>query len=293
MPASARDILRNPLKEKLARGETASSITVRLVRSVEIARLAKTAGFDSLYVDMEHNSFSLDATGQICIAALDAGIAPLVRVPAGRPDCIARVLDGGALGIIAPHVHTAEEAREVVRCALLPPLGERSHGGPMPHLGYRSLPQAEADEALNAATMVVLMMETRSALDHVEAIAAVPGVDMLLIGTNDLCSELGITGQYDHALVREAYARSIAACRRHGKHVGVGGLASRADLVAEFVRLGARYVSTGSDLGFLLEAATARARAVQDIGAQAERPPESAPEHPTRHAQEPPDHRVG
>ena len=74
-------ILRNHVKEKLARGEVVASMTVRLVRGIEIARIAKTAGFDSLYVDMEHSSFSLETTSQICMAALEAGITPFVRVP--------------------------------------------------------------------------------------------------------------------------------------------------------------------------------------------------------------------
>src|SRR5262245_63628638 len=97
------DILRNNVKDKLARDEVVASMTVRLVRGIEIARIAATAGFDTLYVDVEHSSFSLETTGQICMAALEAGIAPFVRVPANTPEYISRVLDGGALGVLAPH----------------------------------------------------------------------------------------------------------------------------------------------------------------------------------------------
>ena len=96
MPVKIEDILRNHVKDKLARGEVVASMTVRLVRGIEIARIAKTAGFDSLYVDMEHSSFSFETTGQICMAALEAGITPFVRVPGVAE--VQRVLDGGALG---------------------------------------------------------------------------------------------------------------------------------------------------------------------------------------------------
>jgi 4-hydroxy-2-oxoheptanedioate aldolase len=87
----------------------------------------------------------------------------------------------------------------------------------------------------------------------------------VMVGTNDLLTDLGIPEQYDDPKVRDAYATVIAACRRHGKHVGVGGLAGRPALVAEFVRMGARYVSTGTDLGFLLDACTGRAKAVREL----------------------------
>ena len=101
MAYEINELFRNHVKEKLGRGEVVASMTVRLIRSVEIARIAKTAGFDSLYVDLEHSSFSLDTAGQICIAALEAGITPLVRVPGVTE--VSRVLDAGALGVIAPH----------------------------------------------------------------------------------------------------------------------------------------------------------------------------------------------
>src|ERR1700730_12039517 len=156
------EVLRNHVKEKLRRGEVVASMTVRLVRGVEIARIAKTAGFDSLYVDMEHSSFSLETTGQICIAALEAGITPLVRVPGVAE--VSRVLDAGALGIVAPHVRSAAQARDYVRAAKFPPLGERSAAGHLPHLHYCSFPVAEADAALNAATMLVVQFESEEAL---------------------------------------------------------------------------------------------------------------------------------
>lgn len=259
------DILRNNVKEKLKRDEVVASMTVRLVRNIEIARIARTAGFDTLYVDVEHSSFSLETTAQICVAALEVGIAPFVRVPANTPDYISRVLDGGALGVIAPHIRSAEEARGVVKAAKFAPFGERSNAGGLPHLHFRSFPAAEANAALNDATMVIVQFESAAALERTDEIIAVDGVDMVLIGLNDLLSDWGLTGQYDHPRVREVYAGVIAACRKRGKHCGVGGLATRPDLAAEFVRMGARYVSTGTDLAFLLAACTARAKAVQEI----------------------------
>src|SRR5215831_3099273 len=220
MPEGPREIVRNNVKDMLARGEVVASMTVRLSRSIEIARLAKTAGFDSIYVDVEHSPLSLETTSQICIAAMEIGIAPFVRVPSIRPEHVSRALDAGALGVIAPHIRSADEARAVVAAAKFPPLGERSTGGGLPHLQYRSFPAAEANAAMNDATMVIVQFETADALERADEIASVDGVDMVLIGTNDLLADMGIPGQYEHERVRDAYARTLVACRKHGKHVG-------------------------------------------------------------------------
>ncbi len=255
--------VRNSVKERLARGEVASSMTVRLTRSGEIARLAKAAGFDSLYVDLEHSNLSLETTSQICLAALDAGIAPFARVP--QLDIIGRVLDGGALGVIVPDVRSADQARAVVRAAKYPMLGERGFAAALPHFQYRNPPAAQAYQALNDATMVIVQFECAEAVNRADEIVAVEGVDMVLIGTNDLTADMGIPGDYENPKVRDAYARTIAACKKYGKHAGVGGLSSQPKLTADFVKMGARYVSTGTDLGFLLAAATSNAKQVRAL----------------------------
>lgn len=253
----------NHLKQRMAQGKTCLSMTVKLVRGVEIAQIAQVCGFDSLYIDLEHSTFTLDDTSQVCLAANLAGITPLVRVPANTPEYISRVLDGGAMGIIAPHVRSAADAQRVVLAAKFPPLGQRSAVGGLPHLAYQSIPAEQANPMLNEATLVVVMMETLEALERVEEIAAVDGIDMLLIGTNDLTAEMGIPGHYDDPRVQQAYQKTLDACNKFGKSVGVGGLASRADLIKKFVGLGCRYVSTGHDLGFLVAACRSKAEGIR------------------------------
>ena len=257
---SGEALLRNPLKDRLARGEIAASMTVRLVADPSIALLARSAGFDTIYVDLEHGPFGIETAARLCVAAQQASLAPLVRVPSHGGEWIARVLDGGAMGVIVPHVDTPEEARAAVAAAKYPPLGRRSAAGALPQLGFRAIDAAQAMPAVNDATMVVVQAETARAIAQIDAIMAVDGVDMVLLGANDLLADLGAPGAFDDPRLMEAYARAIAACRRHGKHAGVGGLAGRPDLTARCVELGARYISTGTDLGFLLDAATRRAR---------------------------------
>jgi 4-hydroxy-2-oxoheptanedioate aldolase len=95
-----------------------------------------------------HNGFSFETTGQLCMAGLAAGIAPFVRVPSISPHDISRALDGGVLGVIAPHIHSAREAERVVRAAKFAPLGDRSIAGGLPHLQFRTFPATETIGAL-------------------------------------------------------------------------------------------------------------------------------------------------
>src|ERR687896_177107 len=176
----------NPVKDKLARGEVVASMTVRLVSSVEIVRIAKTAGFDALYIDLEHSAFSIQTASQISVMALEAGIPALVRVPARTPEYISRVLDGGALGVIGPGVRSAAEEQSVVAAAKYPPLGSRGMSTGLAHLGFRSVPASEALPAMNDATMVIVQLESAAGLAAIDDIVAVDGVDLVLIGTNDL-----------------------------------------------------------------------------------------------------------
>jgi len=180
-----------------------------------------------LFLDMEHGVMSLEACAQISTAALDADIAPIARVPNGEYAIATRALDNGALGIVMPHVDSAAEAREVVNRLKYPPVGHRSMGGIGPHYGLRSASSGEAAAALNAANLTIVMLETPTAIANAEEIAAVPGVDVLLIGTNDLCAEMGIHGDFGNERVADAYRTMIDAARKHGKFPGMKGSTMR------------------------------------------------------------------
>src|SRR5260370_31875917 len=167
-----REIGRDSVKEKVGRGEVVASMTVGLVRTGEVVRIAKAACFERIYIAVEHSSFSMETTSQLCIMALEAGVPAFVRVPANTPEYISRVLDGGALGVIAPGVRSAAEARTVVAAAKYPPIGERGLSGALPHLQFRSFPAAEAPPPLNAATMVTWRFASAASLAAVAGTVA-------------------------------------------------------------------------------------------------------------------------
>jgi 4-hydroxy-2-oxoheptanedioate aldolase len=249
--------VRNVAREKLEQGQLSLGVGIRLTRSVEIGKAMATAGFDWLFLDMEHGVMSLDACAQISVAALDAGIAPIARVPNGEYSIATRALDNGALGIVMPHVNTADEAREVVSKLKYPPIGHRSMGGIGPHYGLRSASTGDAAKALNAANLTVVMLETPTAIANADAIAAVPGVDVLLIGSNDLCAEMGIPGDFGNERVAEAYRVMIAACKKHGKFPGMAGIYNEA-IMPRYIEMGARFILSGQDAAFLMAGAAQR-----------------------------------
>jgi 2-keto-3-deoxy-L-rhamnonate aldolase RhmA len=250
--------VRNPARERLERGEVSLGLGIRLSRSVDIAKILKTSGYDWIFLDLEHGTMSLDTASQISVAALDAGIAPIVRVPAMQHAMATRALDGGALGIVMPHVDTAKEAREIVDRLKYPPVGHRSVAGAQPQFDYRAMKTGELTAAANAATLTVVMVETPKAIANVDAIAAVPGVDVVLVGTNDLAAEMGIAGDFANPKIAAAYKKIVAACRKHRKFPGMGGVYSE-DLMKKYVGMGMRMILGGGDVGMLMQAASQRA----------------------------------
>ena len=255
----------NPARERLVKGELALGIGLRQARTVDIAPAMASCGFDWLFIDLEHGTMPLDTAMQISVAALTAGITPLVRVPSRQYPLATRALDGGALGIVMPHVDSAEEARAIVDHLKYPPLGHRSVAGAMPYFGFRAVPVGEATRTMNAETLVVVMLETPRAIANAEEIAAVPGVEVLLIGTNDLAMEMGIPGEFGHGEIAGAYERVIAACRRHNKWPGMGGVYGE-ELLAKYIGLGMRMILCGNDMSLMMAGGTQRAKFLRGRG---------------------------
>src|SRR5882672_10710498 len=130
---STRD---NAVLQRLAQGEPLLSLGIRNARTAEIVRIAKSAGFGLVWVDLEHSSISIDCAVQIVASAADLGLEAWVRVPERDYGVIGRLLDGGATGIVAPRVETAEEAQKVVNAARFPPRGQRPQIAHLPQVGY-------------------------------------------------------------------------------------------------------------------------------------------------------------
>jgi 2-keto-3-deoxy-L-rhamnonate aldolase RhmA len=259
--------VRNPARERLENGEISLGVGIRTARTVDIAKMMKTSGYDWLFIDLEHGPMSIEFATTLAVAALDTGISPIVRVPFMQHTMATRVLDSGALGVVMPHVDSPEQAREIVDHLKYPPIGHRSLAGSQAIFDFRRMPIGEMIEAANAALLVIPLMETPTAIANAEAIAAVPGIDALLIGTNDLSAEMGIPGEFGHPRVAAAYETVIAACRKHSKWPGMGGVDAE-DLMQKYIGMGIRLVLAGGDSSFLMAEASRRAAMVREWGAR-------------------------
>ncbi len=230
--------MRAPLFEQLASGTPVFALGIRNARSTEIVRMAKTAGYGVVWIDLEHSTLTVDAAAAIASSAWDLGLEAWIRIPEGDLGVVGRLLDGGASGIIAPHVETAEQAQAIVRAARFPPRGSRSRIGLLPQTAYRRLPASELMQQADLATSVHILLESRAGVQNAASIVAVDGVDMLHVGMNDLSTDLGHTGAPDHPEVLAACHHVIAAARERGKSAVIGGVPS-VGVLTELVRAGA------------------------------------------------------
>jgi 2-keto-3-deoxy-L-rhamnonate aldolase RhmA len=247
----------NSAKARMEAGDVALGMIVRLARSGDVASIALTTDHDFIFIDAQHAIFSNETIAHIAQAALGCGIAPLVRVSGCDDPSAAVLLDAGVTGIIFPNVNTVEEAKLAVTRCKFAPLGARSVAGVYPFFDFRPVPMVETIETLNRNTLVVCMIETVHGLENVEAIAAVDGVDVLHIGCSDLLVDMGRPGEMGGPEIRKAISRVIAACKRHGKFAGLGGDKDAARQ-AEFIREGIRFVTTHTDMAFLMTEAARR-----------------------------------
>jgi len=257
----------NPILERLKQGVPVTVLGIRMARTAEVARLARASGHHAIWVDLEHSSMSVDVAVQICATALDVELVPLVRVPEREYGVIGRLLDGGAMGVIAPRIETAEQAFEVAAACRFPPLGHRSAISTLPLLQYRRLPAADVYGIANRTTLVEVLIESPLGIENIETIANVPGVDLVGIGANDLSAELGVPGDHRHTSMQRAFDSALAACLKAGKPLAIGGVADTS-LVGELIGRGAApLLMTGVDMDLLLEIAQERViRALAALG---------------------------
>ena len=243
------------LAGRLRAGGVAVGTLVSQVRTPALARMLAAAGMHFFIIDCEHGAYTSETTADLCAAALDAGISPVVRIAEIGRENILRPLDSGAEGLLVPQVETVEQARQVVAYAKYPPDGIRGAVVRRAHSRYTRPPAREFLAERNRTTLVAVQIESETGLRNCEAIAAVPGVDILFVGPFDLSVSLGYPGELRREEVVAAMQRIFDVARAAGKVAGIH--LSDISQGAEWVRRGGRFVSVGGDIEFIVDGARA------------------------------------
>lgn len=260
-------IIENQALKRMRAGEPALGMQLRLGRSGEVAGAAKASGHDWVMIDLQHSGMDVATAVEISLACYGFGVTPLVRIPNVEYADVIRLLDAGVMGVILPDVRTAAEARRLVERCKFVPVGTRSVTVGYVALGYEPLPISIAAQALNNETLLACMIESAQGLRNLEEIAAVDGIDVVHLGCNDLLVDLGLPGQFDGPELREINARLIKACQAAGNKFPGSGGDRNGPRQRAFIEAGGRFVTTDSDLRFMMTEALRRTNALRGTGA--------------------------
>ena len=244
-------IEQNRIKQALQNGQSVVGTMVVEIRQPAVMQLLANAGFDFVIIDNEHGPFNIETIAELSRAAIYAGLTPIVRIPDLAYPYVAQPLDSGAQGIMQPRVYDAEQVRQAVEMMKYPPLGRRGSALSRGYTKFRSGSTAAAMEAVNQETILFVQIETREAIDNIDEILAIPGVDVAFVGPNDLSIALGVPGQLDAPEMRDALNEVIGACARHNRYPGLH--INNLNLAVKWAKKGMRILTSMSETGLMVQ----------------------------------------
>jgi 4-hydroxy-2-oxoheptanedioate aldolase len=242
----------NRLKDALKAGQNPVGTMVTEIRQPVIMQLLANADFDFVIIDNEHGPFSIETIADLSRTAKYVGLTPIVRVPDLSYAHLTQPLDTGAQGIMIPRVTNAEQVRDVIDMIKYPPMGHRGCALSRGHTNFLSGAVDEVMAISNEATMLIVQIETKEALDNLEEVATVPGVDALLVGPNDLAISLGIPGQFTNPILESAIQKVITACQNHQIYPAIH--MNNLQLATHWLEKGMRIISSSAETSLLVQA---------------------------------------
>jgi len=246
-------MLVNHTRERLAKGETVFGCMLQSYRSAEIPRTFAAAGFDYVFIDMEHTSYDLETVQDMIQASLAAGITPIVRVCELLYSLFARLLDSGAQGIILPRVDDVGKLEEALSWLRYPPIGKRGYGINPTMIGYEIHTMPRIMEHMDRNTVSVVQFETVAAFESAEELLSLPGIDIAMVGPADLSIALGKPGDFENPKLISTVEKFIEQCQAHNV---VPGIQTRSVAMAkQWTARGMRFVGAGAEHALLLEKA--------------------------------------
>ena len=241
------------LKTKLKNGGLVIGTMISEIRNPNLVYMLAQCGFDFFIIDNEHGAYSPETISNMIAAARGAGISVVVRIPEIRREAIMKPLDSGAAGLLVPMVNTADQAKEIMRYAKYPPMGERGVALSRAHSSYGRPNATEYLNQANQTTFIAVQAESPQAIENLESIASTPGVDAIFVGPADLSVGMGIPGQITHPKEVEAIETVLAICQKHAVVPGIH--MSKRETLKDWIRRGMRFVTYSSDVDLLARAA--------------------------------------
>lgn len=242
----------NRAKRALRDGQAVIGTMVAEIRQPAVMQLLANAGFDFVIIDNEHGPFNIETIADLSRTALYVGLTPIVRVPDLTYPYLAQSLDSGAQGVMIPRITSVEQVQQAVQIVKYPPVGQRGNALSRGYTNFKAGPVTEVMAQANEETMVVIQIETRAALDQIDAIVAVPGVDVAFIGPNDLSIALGVPGQPTSPVLVSAIETVMAACQRHGVTAAIQ--MNDLKLAAQWAQQAIKMISFSAETGLLVSA---------------------------------------
>lgn len=233
------------MKAKLANNEPVLVVSLHLTDPA-VFEMTSLFGFDAIWIDLEHHGTSVETAAQLMRAARVGSADILARPAKGEWMRMARLLEAGAQGILYPRCESADEAAELVRWSRFAPAGERGIDGAGPDAPYLFVPLEQYVRQANDQTLLAVQLESPSAIERADEIAAVPGLDVLFFGPGDFSVLSGFAGQWDHPAVQGAVERVAHVARHHGVHWGMPAFSP--DHARRLLDQGARFIAFGNDL---------------------------------------------
>lgn len=243
----------NPLRRLLSQGQPVFGTMVQEVRNASIGQLMALAGCDFVFFDMEHGPFNLETVADMIRVTRLAGATPLVRVPDAEYHLMCRPLDAGAQGIMIPRVETRSQVEHIVECVKYPPRGKRGASVNKGHNDFMAQNLWEFTEQANLENLIILQIERQQAVEHIEDLLSVPGVDAALIGPNDTALSMGLRDDDMLGALEESIQHVLNVSI--AQHVACGIHISNLEWLAEWRRRGMQILCYSSDLLFLLRGA--------------------------------------
>jgi 2-keto-3-deoxy-L-rhamnonate aldolase RhmA len=245
----------NQVRTKLDNGQPVFGIMIHEFRSPSIMTILANAGYDFVFVDMEHGTYDFETAAILIQAARAVGLTPLARATQGYYPLMSRLLDSGAEGIMAPRINTRDEVEYVVNCIRYPPQGKRGLSVARGHNDYQRADPYTFMAHANQQNLVIIQIETRPSFENIDDLLSVPGVDIALIGPSDLSVAMGLPMDYKNPEFRSVLLAILQACKRHSVHAAIH--ANNIPGILDLYRNGLLMLSAGSDLDFIIDSSNA------------------------------------